>query len=471
MRVVGGERPVRQQLAQGAKDGGFGLKLEDSSRVAVIGGGPAGSFFSYFVLDMAETVDVDVQVDLYEPRDYTQPGPAGCNNCGGIVSESLVQLLATEGINLPDTVVQRGLDSYVLHTAEDLEVHIGTPLQEKRIAAVHRGAGPRDLKEAKWRSFDGYLQELAAGKGANVVRKRVATVSRQDGQLVVTTRDAASGAYDLVVVAVGVNTTALKMFRDLELRYKPPKTSKTYICEFLLGQESVAEHLGNSMHIFLLDLPRLKFSAMIPKGDYVTLCLLGDDIDGPLVQSFLGSPQVNRCLPSDWEKPKDFCHCSPRINVHAAVEPFADRIVFIGDSGVTRLYKDGIGAAYRTAKAAARTAIFRGISAEDFRRHYWPTCRRLHHDNTLGHLIFLVTRVIQKVGLTRRGLVRMVRCEQRKDSARPRMSMVLWDMFTGSAPYKDIFRRTLGPAFLARFLWNSVVAGFSTFPGKGGKLS
>ncbi|UCC49315.1 MAG: hypothetical protein JSV41_03815, partial [Gemmatimonadota bacterium] len=63
--------------------------------MAVIGGGPAGSFFAYFLLDTARMVDLDVQVDIYEPRDYTRPGPAGCNNCGGIVSESLVQLLAT----------------------------------------------------------------------------------------------------------------------------------------------------------------------------------------------------------------------------------------------------------------------------------------------------------------------------------------------------------------------------------------
>lgn len=34
---------------------------------------------------------------------------------GGIVSESLVQLLATEGINIPTKVAQKGIESYVLH--------------------------------------------------------------------------------------------------------------------------------------------------------------------------------------------------------------------------------------------------------------------------------------------------------------------------------------------------------------------
>ena len=45
--------------------------------------GPAGSFFSYFLLKMAETIDLDVAVDIYEPRSFSHCGPAGCNHCGG----------------------------------------------------------------------------------------------------------------------------------------------------------------------------------------------------------------------------------------------------------------------------------------------------------------------------------------------------------------------------------------------------
>jgi hypothetical protein len=97
---------------------------------------------------MSERLGIDVQVDIYEPRDFSVPAPGGCNMCGGIISESLVQILAADGINLPPTVVQRGIDSYVLHMDVD-SVHIETPLHEKRIAAVHRGVGPRGIKEIK----------------------------------------------------------------------------------------------------------------------------------------------------------------------------------------------------------------------------------------------------------------------------------------------------------------------------------
>lgn len=90
-------------------------QLDDGSRVAVMGGGPAGSFFSYFLLQMARRTGLRVDVDIYEPRDFFATGPKGCNMCGGIISESLVQNLAAEGINLPASVVQRGIDSYLLH--------------------------------------------------------------------------------------------------------------------------------------------------------------------------------------------------------------------------------------------------------------------------------------------------------------------------------------------------------------------
>jgi len=77
------------------------MELKDGSRIGVIGGGPAGFLVSYFLLEMAERIGLKLELDIYEPRDYSRSGPAGCNMCGGIISESLVQLLATEGINLP----------------------------------------------------------------------------------------------------------------------------------------------------------------------------------------------------------------------------------------------------------------------------------------------------------------------------------------------------------------------------------
>ncbi|MFQ5813337.1 MAG: cyclic nucleotide-binding domain-containing protein [Anaerolineae bacterium] len=430
------------------------LQLDDGSHVAVMGSGPAGSFFSYFLLDMAERVGMDIQVDVYEPRDFSRPGPPGCNMCAGIVSESLVQTLAAEGINLPPTVIQRGIDAYMLHTDVG-SVGIETPLHEKRIGAVYRGPGPRGIKEIKWGSFDGHLQSLAVDKGANVIHERVTEVSwNNDGRPQIKARGGSPQTYDLLAVAVGVNTAALKLFQGLELGYQPPRTTRTFIREYYLGQETVGRVLGNSVQVFLLHIPRLEFGMFIPKGDYVTMCLLGQEIDKELVQSFLDTPEVKQCFPPDLRLDQGACQCSPRATIQGAVQPFADRIVFLGDCGVTRYYKDGIGAAYRAAKSAATTAIFQGVSAADFRRHYGPVCRAIESDNTIGKVIFAVVRQIQKRRFARRAVLRMVSSEQQKEGGQRRMSMVMWDMYTGSASYRDIFLRTLHPAFWLRFGWD-----------------
>jgi len=189
----------------------------------------------------------------------------------------------------------------------------------------------------------------------------------------------------------------------------------------------------------------------------VTLCILGDNLDKEIVTQFINSREVRQCLPPNWEPPADFCHCSPKIAISGAVQPFGDRLVFVGDCGVTRLYKDGIGAAYRTAKAAARTVVFQGLSEASFRKYYWPVCKKISRDNAIGGLVFGVTRQIRTHRFARRGLWRMVSKEQRVAGLQPRMSTVLWDTFTGSAPYGSVLLRTLNPAFVGRFLWELTI--------------
>jgi hypothetical protein len=158
----------------------------------------------------------------------------------------------------------------------------------------------------------------------------------------------------------------------------------------------------------------------------------------------------------------------PHISVRGPARPYADRVVFVGDCGVTRLYKDGIGAAYRTAKAAARTAVFEGISAASFHRHYGPVCRTIAADNVMGRLAFVFTRMVRHMSVARRAILRMTVAEQRRPGHRRRMSGILWDMFSGSAPYTDIFLRMLRPACAGGFAWAFVRSVWPPAPAPGG---
>lgn len=426
------------------------LRLEDGARVAVVGGGPAGAFFTNFLLDMASQAGRSVAVDIYEPRNFSQIGAQGCNGCAGIVSESLVQLLAEEGINLPSTVVQREIDSYVIHMDAG-SATIAPPRLGKRIGAVHRGAGPRDLHQAQWTGLDAHVLGLAMARGAQVIPRRVSDVAWINGRPSISTRGEGAQSYDLLVVTVGVNSATLKLFSEVVPNYQPPQTSKTLIREYFLGAATIDRTLGNAIQVFLLDIPRLEFGMLIPKGEYMTVCLLGAEIDSGVLEQFLAAPEVRRCLPPGMALDSPSCQCAPRINVLGAQQPYGDRVVFIGDSASTRLFKDGIGSAFRTARVAASTAINQGVAAQDFRRHYLPACQAIEHDNEMGRLIFAVVSQLRGRRFARDVVMQMILDEQGQPAPLRRMSAVQWDMYTGSGTYREILLRLLHPALLLGF--------------------
>ena len=426
-------------------------ELRDGSRIAVVGGGPSGSFFSYFLLKMAEAIDLELEVDIFEPRSFKYCGPAGCNHCGGIVSESLVQILAAEGIVLPDSVVQRGVESYVVHMDVG-DVAIESPVHEMRIAALYRGNGPREGGDTPLESFDDFLQGMAVERGARVVRQLITGVQWQEGMPRLQFADHSAKTYDLVTVAAGVNSNFLKLLDDHPAGFQPPKTTRGYICEFRSTEEEILDILGSSVHVFLLDIPRFEFAAIIPKGPFATAVMVGDDLDEELVHAFLNDPVVRRTFPT--HAVPCVCSCKPLINLGARKRPYGDRIVLVGDSGVTRLYKDGIGAAFRTGKAAATTAVFHGVSRENFEQHFWPACKRIANDNAVGRIMFATNAIMKNSRLTRRTMLRMAQKEQEREGARPHMSSLLWNMFTGSAPYTEMFRGTFHPGFIGNLLLN-----------------
>ena len=432
------------------------MVLEDGSDIAVVGGGPAGSFFSYFALDFAERYGISLNIDIIEAKDFNCPGPKGCNHCGGIISESLIQMLSTEGIVFPSNVIRRGIKSYSLHF-EQGDTVIETPFHEQRIASMFRGIGPLGSTNNGQLSFDNYLLELCSHNGANLVSDKVLEMNRVEDGIVVKTQKGMEKKYDLVVGAAGLNPKTLSMFKTLIPGFVPPVTTKTYITEIKLGAELIDQYFGNSMHVFLLNIPRIKFGALIPKGQYVTLVLLGSDINKEIVNQFLSSPTVRNCFPADIDLNSIIaCKCFPGINIVNAKSAYDDRVLLIGDSSSSKLYKNGIGAAYITGKAAARAAVFNGVSKSVFKQDFQPVCTGLNRDNRIGKLIFASTTIIQKSPFLKRGILSMVIKEQKKEDFKRVMSSVLWDTFTGSASYSDIFKRLTYPVLIIHLVWHII---------------
>ena len=415
--------------------------LEDGSHISVIGGGPTGSFFSIFALKMAKMIGKDISVTIFEPKDFTRDGPLGCNRCGGVISELLVQNLAIEGIILPDSIVQRGISSYKLHTDHG-SVHIETPTFERTIATIYRGGGPKGTTGKDKESFDNFLLNLAIREGAHHVSARIDRIEYKNGRPAIYSKEEKISGPDLVVGAIGIKSQTSKLFEDIGFGYSRPATVTAAIAEVEMDKSIISDIFGNSVHLFLLPIRGIKFAAMIPKGTYVTVCILGDNMDVNMVDEFIRHPAVKAVLPEE----KQFrigCRCLPKMNIRAPAVPFTDRVVVCGDAGSTRLFKDGIGAAYVMGKAAAKTAVFQGIGRQHFQKEYYPVYKSIVSDNLFGRFLFSVTDIVKKYRPLTKGMLNVVQQEQEDPDSPKRMSSILWDMFTGNERYRNIFMRSV----------------------------
>lgn len=411
--------------------------LEDGSRIAVVGGGPTGSFFSIFALKLAKMLDKKLKITIYDPKNFTKDGPAGCNRCAGIISELLVQTLAVEGINLPDSVVWKGINSYQLHTTKG-SVSIATPSFENTIAAVYRGGGPKGIIGEDKESFDDFLLGQAVEEGAVHIPLKIEGIEYNGGKPVLFSRGKEMQQADLVVGAVGVNSSKSGIFQEVGFGYEEPRTIKAAIAEMSFDEEIISEHFGNSVHLFLLPLKNLKFAAMVPKDTYLTLCILGHDLNANTIKDFLDHPVVKEVLPKSASY-KLGCRCLPKMNIKAPKIPFTDRVVMCGDAGSTRLFKDGLGAAYIMGKAAAKTAVLHGVSKQDFQKHYYPVYKNIIVDNWFGSSLYFLADFYKNYGLLTRWMLEIVQEEQSDPKDPKRLSSVLWNMFTGNERYKNIF--------------------------------
>lgn len=415
-------------------------KLQDGSNIAVVGGGPTGSFFSIFALKMAKMIGKEITVTIFEPKDFTKDGPGGCNRCGGIISELLVQTLAVEGINLPDSVVRKGINSYRLHTNQG-SVFIATPSLEKTIATVYRGGGPKGTIGEDKASFDHFLLTQAIQEGAAHKTFRIDRIECKNNKPLLFSKNAEIMQADLVVGAFGINSTSGKMFEELGFGYREPHNVTAAVAEISMAEDVIAEHFGNSIQLFLLPDKGIKFGAMIPKGPYVTLCILGNEIGAKTIDDFMNKPVVKAVLP----KSAPFsvvCRCLPKMNVGAPDIPFTNRVVLCGDAGSTRLFKDGLGAAYVMGKGAAKTAIFEGVGRHHFERNYYPIYKSIVHDNYFGRALYFVIDRYRKTAMLTKAMLKVVEKEQHDARGSKILSSILWDMFTGNERYKNVFLKS-----------------------------
>jgi flavin-dependent dehydrogenase len=411
-------------------------------RIAVIGGGPAGSFFALYALKYAAEANRKISVTIYETRDFWRPGLAGCNKCAGLVPPAVFGQFGSLGVSVPPELIYNRIDRYSLNTpAGALTATEADP--RARIVATYRGAGPRPGHPDGSIGFDGLMIEEAISRGARLRRRRVQAIRR--GQPVEVVSEGEGEYYDLAVLATGINaeSPALEGFA-----YRPPPTSSMCQTELYLGQREVEARLGTGVHIFLPADDIAAYGILIPKGPFVTVSLLGPRSQMSSMKRFLDLPEVRAVVGSDAHR---LCGCLPRVSVGLAQHVCDDGFVAIGDAGATRLYKNGIGSALAAAERAAWTAVTHGCARADFERHYMPLCRRIDRDNWFGKLLFLEVPLLKRFGPVARAHYRLAADGKHRAEAELQ-ARILWGMFTGAHSYRDLFGMAMSPRLIAQML-------------------
>ena len=436
------------------------LLLKNGSKIAIIGGGPGGSFFAHFASRYAKEAGIDVSIKIYDRKSFCQRGPRGCNMCAGVISENLFNSLEEERINIADFCVQRKIEGYCFQAQdESVVLHHPAPEHISKIVTVFRGNGPLQSEHEGNVSFDDYLLNHVKEQGVEIVFDIVKSFKlpfrKGDPVKVISGDGNPKNEFDadLVVGAFGVNTGMMEKVGNMDFGYKPPKTVRTCQCEIMLSPEHIEKTFGNNVFVFALGKRELKFASITPKADYVTVNLVGRrDLTRNNLIDFLKHPAVKKLMPEKWEIPNDFCMCISKIPITYAKHPYADRLVVLGDASISRSYKSGIESAFNMAKLSAYTAFKNGVSARSFMNGYFkPAKRLLARDNFYGIVMLKINDYISSNRQLANRQVKLVKSTEDTKTA-SLINEILWNMLTGNVTYKEILIKAMNLRLILKTL-------------------
>jgi flavin-dependent dehydrogenase len=438
----------------------------NGDRVAIVGGGPAGSFFAVHLLREARRLGLSIEVVIVEKRPPTGPECEGyqcrgCNYCAGIISPRLNEVLEKDGLAIPKEIIQGQIDHVWIH-GQWKNFRLRVP-KEQRMYSVYRGSLP-GRRQGRPMGFDGFLLGEAVKEGAQILfgkaqrlaydpsGKPVLTIQSNSGE------DLSLGA-SFVCFAAGINAqygaenrpdTLFESIRQLNPAFVPGRTRRALIFELEVGEEFIERNLNREVYFIEYGAKHLalEHTALIPKGRFLTVAMIGRCVDEAvlpqdsrrLAREFLTLPQVDRILPRVAEAPLS-CVCAPRMPVTTAASPFGDRFAIIGDAVGARLNKDGLYSAHTTASSLAQTVLHEGIDRRALERGYGETIRWLVEDNRCGQIVFAASRTAFATPFISRIAYQAVATEYkvRKAGNRP-LSGMLWKIASGTADYREVLR-------------------------------
>ncbi len=424
-------------------------------RVAVVGGGPAGTFFVHCLYKQMQERGLPVEVIIFEPKKFEHRGAFNCNFCQGVISAGLLASMEKIGLSIPRQVIQARIKSYRLITLGG-ELLIPVP-GNQYIYTVFRGQGPVSEKAGAI-SFDQFLldQALAGGAVKTPVLIREIEIRRgAENPVSLIDHEGRSYRADVVVGAFGVNSKIGIQFEKLGFGYHSPGTSSALQAEFRTDDNGILRQFGNEIKIFALRLYPIRFAVITPKRNHITVSLIGQHLHSAHLEQFMQHPLVQKHIPAGLETTAPRCECSPLFPISDGRELAAEHCMIIGDSAVSRYYKNGIESTLRSAELAAEVlAEYGPEQAEKLRRYYTQRVKKMFSmDNSLGRVLFRVHDCINQLPSMARAHLEIARGDYGLTGhSRKKLRWILWNMFTGDASYKKIFLHCLDPLLLFRII-------------------
>ena len=446
------------------------LRLTDGSKVVIIGGGPAGSFLALNLLRKAKGYGIEIEVIIIEkkkiisiPEQKISEGHIGeCNYCAGGLSPKTCDALKKMGLILPVEVIMDKV--FIINIFANWKTISLEVLRE--MASVYRGSRPKGRNDSTY-NFDSFLLESAVKQGARVITAEVSDLRyAKDGRVVVSYNGHSQiMESDFVVFAGGVNGILGDRFDPGEQPvsylhrmmpgFQPPKVRRAIIFELNTGDNDRFMHKISRELYFILHGSRslkLEMISIAPKGNYITVVLIGPSIDNSttkdnlrIINEFMSLPHIRKILPQG-AKLKNICICSPNLVTGVAKNPYGDRIAVVGDMLTANIYKDGIGSAYELSTKLAEVVLTRGIDKRSLKEGYGSVIRIYQTNNSLGKLVFLFIRICFSSSLFSRIIYQAVITE-RKTKAREnrRLEKILWNTASGEDTYKNILLAMFHP--------------------------
>jgi len=417
--------------------------LPDGSSIGVIGAGPAGTFFALHTISLLKERGRTAEITLVDRKTFDASGPSGCNMCAGAIGSVMVEKIRKLGLTVDGQVIRRIADGYEIH-GMDVSVNVVNP-QRGAIYTVFRGGGPVVSTGAR-KSFDQFLLDAAVGRGAKFLHERVERIEKVPGGYRLVFPDGNSRRFDFLVGAFGVNTAIVG---KLHIGYVPPRTWHTVQAELPADGDFIVGRLRNRIHIVPATGKRIRFLAITPKDDFLTLTGIGNYVRiADLERERKENPVLTRLLP---ENARVMCHCHPQVPVGVAKRPFADRIAILGDAFISRHLKNGIESSCDTARILAEAVVDHGVSERALREHFYRPCiRRFRYDNLWGKVLFGIYESVLKKRRFSEAYLKWV--EGDEAGSEGIQARILWSVFAGDAPYRDIARE----AFTPRAVWDLV---------------